>query len=479
MRLIIDDCMVAAGPVSDLVGARHFGDVLMRQTRLSDLLTEVAGTLGFGDIDYARTQPALVVALEKAANSREPVLLLPCSVMLHGTNESRELIRRLELGGIDARVEVGAQAAFFSADGTTLAGLRAGSSPRVVRLDAHGAMTDLNDYRSALALLSNAFDARHFNSLEADSLEVVKRSRDTEKMRGEHEQWNLLPDGMKRWFVRPYGYFTQGDVAGYRMERLQVADLGLQWVHGALSGPDFDEILALLSRFLGDRPTRASAPETHPRPGCALYTDKVRKRMDSLDAGLKRRLDRWLKAGTRYTDLEQVVAHYADLRQRVDRVHPVDKVESMGHGDLCFSNILYERHARLLKLIDPRGATREEDLWMDASYDWAKLSHSVLGDYDFINHGQFRLGVGADDRLTLTILEQDTGLRAHKDRFIEWLRSQGREVARTRIDEASLFLSMLPLHLENPHKVLAFLVNATDIMHEVESNLDTPVDDRR
>ena len=41
----------------------------------------------------------------------------------------------------------------------------------------------------------------------------------------------------------------------------------------------------------------------------------------------------------------------------------------VGHGDLCFSNILYSREANLLKLIDPKGALAEEDLYTDPYYD--------------------------------------------------------------------------------------------------------------
>ncbi|MBC7389181.1 MAG: hypothetical protein H7329_08235, partial [Opitutaceae bacterium] len=36
-----------------------------------------------------------------------------------------------------------------------------------------------------------------------------------------------------------------------------------------------------------------------------------------------------------------------------------------------------------------------------------------------------------------------------------------------RIFEASLFLSMLPLHIDNPKKVLAFILNAINILTEI------------
>jgi aminoglycoside phosphotransferase len=476
MRLILDDCMVAAAPVSDLVGTRNFGDVLLRQTRLAELQRRTALELGFTHVECVRTQRMLSAAIEAGSSCGEPIMLLPCSVLLHHNDEARQLIRRLQLGGIDVLVEAGGQVGFFSADGRSIAALRSGTSDQVVQIAARGAISSLSDYRGALNLLSNAFDARHFNSLEVDSMEVVKRSRDVRKMRAEHDMWALLPDEMRRWFVRPYGFFEHEGIAGYRMERLQVADLGLQWVHGALSASEMDEVLTLLGRFLRGRPIRPAAGRQPGHPGAGLYIDKVANRVAALAPGVAQRLDRWLAAGTRYACLGEVLEHYLDLRKRVEHAYPQQPEEAVSHGDLCFSNILYERHARLLRLIDPRGASLEEELWTDASYDWAKLSHSVLGDYDFINHGQFRLHVDTDDRLTLTILAQDAALRERKERFTEWLRDQGQVLARVRIDEASLFISMLPLHVENPHKVLAFLVNAANILHEVEANIGHPVD---
>jgi hypothetical protein len=37
-----------------------------------------------------------------------------------------------------------------------------------------------------------------------------------------------------------------------------------------------------------------------------------------------------------------------------------------------------------------------------------------------------------------------------------------------RLGEASLFLSMLPLHIDYPNKVIAFMLKASQILDEVE-----------
>jgi len=73
----------------------------------------------------------------------------------------------------------------------------------------------------------------------------------------------------------------------------------------------------------------------------------------------------------------------------------------VGHGDPCFSNVLYDQQRYLLQLIDPRGATTEEALWTHPLYDLCKLSHSALGDYDFINNSLYRIGFDDHNALLL------------------------------------------------------------------------------
>ena len=40
-----------------------------------------------------------------------------------------------------------------------------------------------------------------------------------------------------------------------------------------------------------------------------------------------------------------------------------------------------------------------------------------------------------------------------------------------RLYEASLFISMLPLHIDYPQKVLGFILNAINILKEIEENV--------
>lgn len=61
------------------------------------------------------------------------------------------------------------------------------------------------------------------------------------------------------------------------------------------------------------------------------------------------------------------------------------------HGDLTFSNSMYEEGTQKVYFIDPRGYYGTSKLFGDADYDWAKLYYSLKGNYDQFNSKNFVL----------------------------------------------------------------------------------------
>ena len=106
-------------------------------------------------------------------------------------------------------------------------------------------------------------------------------------------------------------------------------------------------------------------------------------------------------------------------------------------------------------------------MYMDPYYDVAKLSHSICGSYDYFNSDQYEIVMDYDLRLSLKI-DADNG--KYIGIFRDHLKKNGFDVRLIRLYEASLFLSMLPLHMDREKKVLGFILNATDILEELENN---------
>ena len=340
----------------------------------------------------------------------------------------------------------------------------------------NNAFTDLSLGANFLNFITGGFDARFFNALEGDEYTVTKRSSKKEKIKAEYEFYYLLPDAMKMWFVMPYDYKEDENGASYTMERFHMTDIAIRFVHGAVDTEELRDILDKLFYFISHRETKQVDAAEGKKTARSLYIDKLKERMEELKSCKEYKdFDRMLAMGTDYEGMEAVVARYESLYEKMalgaggtkagySGGRAYDRL-AVGHGDLCFSNILYNRESEILKLIDPKGAVKKEDLYTDPYYDLAKLSHSICGGYDFFNSGLYEISIKRDLKLELSI---DVDTAPYAEIFREFLEKNGFSYPLVRLYEASLFLSMLPYHMDQPGKVFGFLLNAVKILDEVD-----------
>mgnify|MGYP006131593669 FL=1 len=130
------------------------------------------------------------------------------------------------------------------------------------------------------------------------------------------------------------------------------------------------------------------------------------------------------------------------------------------HGDLCFSNILYDSRSESIKLIDPRGIDNSgsEMLYGSIIYDVAKLSHSVIGLYDYIISDQYELS--GDKHVFNFEIFLPQGVEEIQALFFERLPISNINSKDIYAINILLFLSMLPLHYDDPKRQRALLANA-------------------
>ncbi|QKI89780.1 hypothetical protein [Thiomicrorhabdus xiamenensis] len=133
------------------------------------------------------------------------------------------------------------------------------------------------------------------------------------------------------------------------------------------------------------------------------------------------------------------------------------------HGDLCFSNILFDSRVEAVKCIDPRGITPSGklSLYGDRRYDLAKLYHSVVGLYDLIIAGHFSLQKNKNMDFEISFSKNQKLHLEMIDSFREMvLKPQGYDEKEILGITVHLFLSMLPLHADRPERQQAFIANA-------------------
>jgi hypothetical protein len=481
--VVYDDSLTVPPEVAAVTGVQRFGDMLRRRERLSTTVRSLSEQAGLGGMLHARSAVDLAGVGDSARRYPEDMLYLLLPSNLAPTAERDDAVLFLkklryltEPVGI-ARGEDATGAYLVDREGLLAyiaeSEIALGDPQRHLRElgsrlppveDALG-LADLRELGATLEFLSGSFSARHFNQVAHDRYTVVKHSHDRDKIRREHAFFGFLPEAMQPYFLQPFDYREDASGASYRTRRLFVPDLAVQWVHGALTAAQFEQLLGHLFHFLDLRPRRDVGRDAVREVATALYVGKVRERLDQLAAlPAGRRADAALRAGGVDGGVEALVEAYERAyEQRARRRR--DRELAVSHGDLCFSNVLYSPSTQTFQLIDPRGADSEDETYSDPYYDVAKLSHSVLGGYDFIVAGLFDL-VHRDD-LALALRIDAPPAEPLRRQFARTVERHGFDLGLVRLCEASLFLSMLPLHADAPKRLVAFALRARDILAEL------------
>lgn len=310
------------------------------------------------------------------------------------------------------------------------------------------------------------FNTRFFNSIYEDDYTVTKRSTNKEKIKKEYTYYYLLPDELKKWSVKPYNYLETDTYASYTMAKVPIPDLAFLWTHNLIDQQKFIKILDKVFEYFNQRPKRQISESAYQDLLTKTYITKVKHRISDLKFSPEYNyINEAITEYTPYSDLTDIVFLYEKLYDKIIKNHHLPPISTVSHGDVCFSNLFYDEDTDTLKMIDPRGASNEAELWLEPHYDIAKLSHSICGDYDFFNAGLYTIGHRSVSTHT-----------PHQDStpstiFKEYLAAHNLDYTTIRLFEASLFLSMLPLHIDDPHKVVGFILNANNILKEIESNV--------
>lgn len=480
ITIVFDDILIADPALHDLFGVVHFGALMFQRRKRSDAMAETARAANADFVHLQKLQDRQALIDKLLAENLDDVLFLHIPAHLAATSANEHLTTVLK------QIAYTPSPLYLPASTQTRQGwsLIPGSQLRDL---LHKAMTDsldevfetfghelaevrnriklvdLRDERTLLNYLSGQMDARHFNSVLRDDYTITKRSTDREKLKREFEFHHAVPPQMRMFLVPPFDFEDDGETASYRMERLSIPDMAMQWVHGAFQAHEFDRFLQHILYFMQNRPEKSVDKTAAVSVQDELYIGKVRKRIADLKtldpyAALEPYFDR------AFGGIDAIVERYEELFTKLRSRLPTGRLV-IGHGDPCFSNILYSKTNQYLKLIDPRGAASEADLYTDPIYDIAKLSHSVLGRYDFINQGGFDITVSGEMKpeLKFDLPEHDWVAPL----FTERLQAAGHDLTIVRLCEASLFISMLPLHIDKPKNVLGFALRGHAILNEL------------
>ena len=196
-----------------------------------------------------------------------------------------------------------------------------------------------------------------------------------------------------------------------------------------------------------------------------MYVDKTLRRLATLrhDENFKDFFERKIVVnGKIFHSLNEILAL---LPVAVERLlfENAEKYFSVIHGDLCLPNILVAAEHNFLRVVDPRGQFGDFDIYGDWRYDLAKLLHSVEGNYDLIIADKFT----ANARDFAIDYEMPQDFSEVREIFFEVFKSQLNNLLALRLIEATLFLSMVPLHANSLSRQRIMLATGVELFESV------------
>lgn len=283
-------------------------------------------------------------------------------------------------------------------------------------------------------------------------------SKSMNKIKEEYEYYYSLPDSIQRFFIQPFGFSIQGEVAYYYMEKSEAADFGTQIAAGEVSDAEFSRFIDKIRLYRSVLPDEPAFDDQIDKNARELVLEKTRERIEELKDSSWNDSDWAIKLEQSNISLDAI---YEKLEAKFNHFYKYRTYKRivLSHGDLTFSNILWDDSFNYMKLIDPKGSSH---MYMDEYYDLAKLSQSVNGAYDDIIHGNYKI----DDSMKLYINSHVTPGASLM--FKTYVESQRIHYKLLRIYEVSLFLSLAPHHVEDHERVTAFILNAARILDKIK-----------
>jgi hypothetical protein len=476
--LILDDREFTGEELRGIVGTRHFGDIIFKRRLLAEHFYSALPHWAQTRFIHLRTEDDLAKLWAIITNSPEgcSACLIAARAGFPEPERLTQFLERLPYAEEDFTDRLYKPLVVFLSNAHRLIeyweAFRAAPMhnwesawQQSQRLQSVTPL-DLGRIHDFLFFTCGSTSPRHFNEISSDTWCYTKKSNNIHKIHSEYCFASLVPEKMRPWLIQPFDYLEENGSASYKMMRYYLADAALQWVHGAFTAESFQAFVERLLFFIAERPRQRCEKQLSLASAEDLFVSKPASRVGKLlstEAG--RRVNALAESASDNLDIRCLLERYLALYRRHEKDFVFDSL-AIGHGDHCFSNILYDQQRHLLILIDPKGALREEELWTHPLYDLCKISHSALGDYDFINNGQYSVNFSNTNALSLHC---KFGNHAElKKLFMDYVIKMGHNPRVMRLGEASLFLSMLPLHIDYPNKVLAFMLKAKEILDEVE-----------
>lgn len=306
--------------------------------------------------------------------------------------------------------------------------------------------SDLGSYSRYVAANRRALTGRADHTFAVGDEGFVIKSGDRNRMSAQARWYRDLPESAAGLAPR---LVDAGD-GWYRVELLDCPSLAQLLLYEPVTSSTWR---FLLGQLLSTIETRLWGPTRHTSTALPewcerKYITKTESRLAGWSGWDRLRARRLIVNGTELLAFDEV---WQDAVAALRELSTTATQACVIHGDMTFSNILLARGYGVFKLIDP-GTAFSNASGGDVRYDLAKLRQSYASGYDGLSEDLFELERSQSDEWDLRMFACPSPIASIGD---DVLTGAGYDLHDIRLLEAVQFLSMVPLHGDNPDRQLA------------------------
>ena len=323
---------------------------------------------------------------------------------------------------------------------------------------------------------SSVIQSRSSNEISVDQRGVVTKKSDSDDLHQEINWYASVPSHVLPLTPRIFGFSREAGNTHIQLEYLPSPTLAEYYLSNVNN--DFWDyaVTHVLDRWHETffRHTDEAPHDSSERVANTqlMYWNKIVDRLEQLPT--RGELHTILHAEAPIEFNGKTVRPWCDLKEEL-QTRLLELAQhahwSLIHGDLHFGNIHFDVGSAQVKLIDPRGIFgNARGCYGDARYDLAKFLHSFHGGFALLSADMFRLK-GGNGQYALEFLGG-----ANRDHLLQlfdrWLSKTLRiSLSELILVEATLFLSMLPLHADSPRRQVAACLVGLQLATEALNNL--------
>ena len=321
-----------------------------------------------------------------------------------------------------------------------------------------------------------AMTSRFFNNITylKENNTILKSSTDLQKIRGEYFFYKNLSNKLRKFFPHLYyeSKFSE-NINKIEMEFVPYPNLAEIYLFKNIGPNSWNRIIESIEKiynsFYIDEKYKIESDASW------LYSSKLLNRFKMTTNFIKNSKNTYLNQILSDGMYVNNIFHTGNLYKTFDSLmkflkgYEKNLKQYIGHGDLCFNNILVDQISGCIKLIDPKAYwDKKRNLFglVDPNYDLAKLNHSYRYLYDSVVNKLYSINIDKNNVEISIYAPSEYDLV--NSLFDQIIINKNIDDDLLRHLTASLFISMLPLHKEDQDRFLCLAILGSIVFNKID-----------